>query len=119
MRLLADENVIGDAVRLLRQCGHDITWILEISPGISDEDVLARAQADDRILLTLDKDFGELAFRMRKPASSGIVLLRLASVPAGEAATLIARVVESQPTWARTFTVVTKDRIRIIPLPTR
>lgn len=59
MRFLADENFPYDAVAALRDAGHDVVWIREAVPGISDEDVLKRAEAEERILLTFDKDFGE------------------------------------------------------------
>jgi predicted nuclease of predicted toxin-antitoxin system len=47
--------------------GEDVLWIRAEAPGISDEQVLAPAQAEDRLLITFDKDFGELAFRARLP----------------------------------------------------
>jgi predicted nuclease of predicted toxin-antitoxin system len=77
MRFLANENFPFDAVNILRQAGRDVTWIRTEAPGISDPEVLDRAQAEERILLTFDKDFGELAFRARLPATIGIILFRL------------------------------------------
>jgi predicted nuclease of predicted toxin-antitoxin system len=65
MRFLANENFPLDAVEALRHQGHDVVWIRTESPGISDPEVLSRAQTEDRILLTFDKDFGELAFRTK------------------------------------------------------
>ena len=59
MRLLADENIPGDAVAALRATGHDVAWIRIEAPGSPDQDVLSRAQQEGRILLTFDKDFGE------------------------------------------------------------
>ncbi|MEO6063759.1 MAG: DUF5615 family PIN-like protein [Thermoflexales bacterium] len=117
MRFLADENIIGDAVTAIRARGHDDGWITEISPGISDLVVLSRAQTDGRTVLTCDKDFGELAFRVRAPAIAGIVLFRLAGLAPEEMATLMVRSLESQQTWERVFAVVSRDRIRVVPLP--
>jgi predicted nuclease of predicted toxin-antitoxin system len=77
MRLLANENVPGDAVTALRRQGYDVVWIWEDSPGVSDIQVLARAHKEDRILITFDKDFGELAFRYGLPATCGIILFRI------------------------------------------
>jgi predicted nuclease of predicted toxin-antitoxin system len=82
MRFLANENFPLDAVEALRQNGHDVVWIRVESPGISDPEVLSRAQAENRILLTFDKDFGELAFRSKLPASVGIILFRI-KAPSG------------------------------------
>ena len=76
MHILANENFFADAVSALRDHGHDVAWIRTDSPGISDEEVLARAQREDRILVTFDKDFGELAFRLKLPSLSGIILFR-------------------------------------------
>ena len=77
MRLLADENIPGDAIAALRAAGHDVVWVRTDGPGSTDRDILARAQREDRIVLTFDKDFGELAWRARLPAACGVVLLRL------------------------------------------
>ncbi|MBW4639087.1 MAG: DUF5615 family PIN-like protein [Gloeocapsa sp. UFS-A4-WI-NPMV-4B04] len=77
MRFLADENFLGDAVLALQQQGYDVVWIRIDAPGSSDQQVLARAQVEQRIILTFDKDFGELAFRFGLLATSGIILFRL------------------------------------------
>src|SRR6266545_7350801 len=80
MRILADENVAGEIVEALRQRGHDVGWIRADAPGSADSEVLRRAASEERIVVTFDKDFGELAFRFRLPATSGIVLLRVAAL---------------------------------------
>ena len=69
MRVCANENVSADCVNRLRQSGHDVLWIREAAPGSSDPDVLARASGEERLLITFDKDFGELAFRRGAKAS--------------------------------------------------
>jgi predicted nuclease of predicted toxin-antitoxin system len=72
MRFLANENFPGDAVDALKAAGHDVAWVRTMNPGSSDEDVLAWAVREQRILLTFDRDFGELAWRLNLPASCGI-----------------------------------------------
>ena len=62
MRFLADENFPGNAVTALQARGHDIVWIRTAAPGSKDEEVLAWAVREERVLLTFDKDFGELAW---------------------------------------------------------
>ena len=79
MRILANENFPEDAVVALRKAGHDVAWIRTEAPGSSDREVLRRAQTEGRVLITFDKDFGELAFRAELPASSGIVLFRISA----------------------------------------
>lgn len=116
MRLLADENVPRNAVEALRDLGHDVSWIATDSPGTSDVDVLARASTEGRVLLTADKDFGELAFRWGLPAASGIILLRARGTAALRTASLVAAV-QSREDWAGQFAVVENDRVRVTALP--
>ncbi|MBI2908285.1 MAG: DUF5615 family PIN-like protein [Chloroflexi bacterium] len=116
MRILANENVAGEAVEALRRDGHDVVWIRTYAPGSADEAVLAQAQSEGRILVTFDKDFGELAFRRRLPASSGIILFRIETKGSGEATTLVLAALQSRLDWAGHFSVVESDRIRMTPL---
>lgn len=76
MRFLVDESTGAAVVAYLRSIGHDVLAAAETMPQADDSDILARAVAEDRILLTNDKDFGELVFRNGQ-AHSAIVLLRL------------------------------------------
>ena len=81
MRILADENCPRQLVELLRLNGHDVLWTSSEFAGAADHIVLARATADSRILLTFDKDFGELAFRHGLPSICGVVLVRFVVGP--------------------------------------
>src|SRR5438445_603289 len=63
MRILANENFPGEAIEALRSRGHDVAWVRTDAPGSSDEEVIARATREGRLLITFDKDFGALAFR--------------------------------------------------------
>ncbi len=62
MRLLANENFPTSSVDLLRRAQHDVSSIAEESPGIKDDAVLARAVQQERLILTFDRDYGELIF---------------------------------------------------------
>jgi predicted nuclease of predicted toxin-antitoxin system len=62
MRLLANENFPDDAIIALRDVGHDAVGNRTEAPGSSNRDVLAWTHRENRILITFDKDFGELAF---------------------------------------------------------
>ena len=113
MRFLANENFPLDAVEALRQNGHDVVWVRVKSPGISDPEVLSRAQAENRILLTFDKDFGELAFRSNLPASVGIILFRIKAPSGSVVAEKVAKVISLRDDWYGHFTVVEEDKIRM------
>jgi predicted nuclease of predicted toxin-antitoxin system len=111
--ILADENVIGAVVTRLRADGHDVEWIAELAPSIADVDVLSRAVAGGRVLLTDDKDFGELVVLESRP-HRGVVLLRLAGMRPVERADLVGRLFAGglQP-FVDAFTVVQADgRVR-------
>ena len=69
MKFIADECCDTGIVISLRREGHDVFYVLEEEPGLRDEVVLQRAYVERRTLLTEDKDFGELVFRLRKPAA--------------------------------------------------
>ena len=71
MRFLANENFPGTAVAALIAAGHDVVWVRNAAPGMSDPDVLAWAIRDERTLLTFDKDFGELARASALPSACG------------------------------------------------
>ncbi len=76
MKFLADECFDASTVASLRSDGHDVLYVMEFQPGTQDQDILEKAFAEDRILITEDKGFGELVYRFKRPAK-GIVLLRI------------------------------------------
>ena len=117
MRFLADENFPGDAVAALRQMGHDVTWIRTHAPGISDREVLELATSDARVLVTFDKDFGELAWRFGLPAQCGIVLFRVSMPAPVTVGSRIADILDYRDDWPGHFTVIEPGRIRMRPLP--
>jgi predicted nuclease of predicted toxin-antitoxin system len=96
MKFLADENFPRPAVQVLRNAGFDISWIADSCPGATDDEVLACCAAQNRTLLTFDKDFGELAFRRRLPAESGIVLFRISPQSPQEVATIALSAIRSR-----------------------
>lgn len=75
MRFVADENIEREVVERLRQAGHSVWFIIEMTRGIKNGAVLAFANQQQALLLTADKDFGELIFRQQL-GSLGVVLLR-------------------------------------------
>jgi hypothetical protein len=85
-------------------------------PGIAYEEVTGLCSEGQRILLTFDKDFGELIFRHGLSAGSGVVLFRLIPESPEEAADVGLALVKSQPDLNGTFCVITRDRIRVRPM---
>ncbi|MEN8219620.1 MAG: DUF5615 family PIN-like protein [Pseudomonadota bacterium] len=116
MYFLADENFPRKAVLALRNVGYDVKWVKTDAPGISDEEVMAWAYQEKRVLLTFDKDFGELVFHQGKTGSEGIILFRIPTHSPHEAAQLIVSTIKSRTDWQGRFSVVKKDYIRVRPL---
>ena len=117
MNFLADENFPRPAVQALRQAGLDVLWIAECRAGAPDDEVLALSVSTSRVLLTFDKDFGELAYHQRLPAHCGIVLFRLTPQSPDEAALLAVAAIRSLESWVGHFSVVTRQSIRMRRLP--
>ncbi|MFA6531161.1 MAG: DUF5615 family PIN-like protein, partial [Candidatus Micrarchaeia archaeon] len=76
MNFLANENFPLDSVVMLRRSGHHVVMIAEDSPGMKDIDVLKRALKDKSIILTFDRDYGELIFRYPRLIPDGLVYFR-------------------------------------------
>lgn len=117
MRFLADESCDFAAVRALRTEGFDVLSVAEVSAGAEDEWVMALALHEDRVLLTEDKDFGQLVFAAGRQ-TLGVVLIRF---PASARPALGARILELVHKHAErltgSFVVLQPERIRISALP--
>jgi predicted nuclease of predicted toxin-antitoxin system len=85
----------------------------------SDAAILARAQTDNRIVVTQDKDFGELAFHSKLPASCGVILLRLSGATPASDNVRILEALASRTDWEGQFSVISDDRISMRPLPVK
>jgi hypothetical protein len=94
-----------------------VNWIKESMPRASDQAVLATAQTEDRLVLTHDKDFGELAFRSNLPATCGVLLIRLAGDNPQDDADRVLRAIDGRNDWTGHFSVLDRGRLRMRPLP--
>lgn len=117
MRLLANENFPGDAVEALRLRGHDVVWVRTDSPGSTDEEVIGRVVSEGRVLITIDRDFGELAFRRRLSVRPGVILFRIPPASPAYVAEMTVTAIEAQSDWTGQFAVVEEQRIRVTRLP--
>lgn len=113
MNFLADECVDRLIVGRLRKDGHEVVYVAEMDPGISDDTILKTANKAGCILVTTDKDFGELVFRQKR-VSSGVVLLRIAGLPALHKADIVSSVIQTHSDKIKgAFTVVSPGTVRI------
>jgi predicted nuclease of predicted toxin-antitoxin system len=110
---MLNENVCGAVIKELRQKGHDVLSVKESMQGATDRLVLQRAQSENRVVVTHDKDFAELAFRARLKAGCGIVLLRLGGRNPAADNRRILNALESRRDWKGRFAVVTDTQVRI------
>jgi predicted nuclease of predicted toxin-antitoxin system len=114
MNFLADEGVDRQIVEGIRQNGHDVQYIAEMEPGISDEEVLNRANEKNALLITADKDFGEMVFHQKLLTVGGVVLLRLTGLSPELKTEIISKAIESRcKELASGFSVISPSRTRI------
>ena len=113
MKFVADENLDRQIVEYLRLEGHVVWYIAEMDPGVSDQDVLTLANNEKAILLTADKDFGELVYRQRL-VSPGVILLRLPGLlPTVKAEMVVKAIASHKEEMKGCFVVVSHRSIRI------
>ena len=116
MRFLADESLDFSAVRALRAAGHDVVAVAELYPSENDEVVIKRALNERRVLITEDKDFGQLVHAYERQ-SSGVILLRF---PGGARLNMPNALLDVVTEWGdrlhENFIVIQPGRIRISQL---
>ncbi|MCZ6678519.1 MAG: DUF5615 family PIN-like protein [Candidatus Poribacteria bacterium] len=112
MNLLADESVDKPIVDGLRQDGHNV-YIAELDPSIDDDTVLRRANEAGALLITLDKDFGELVFRQGR-VHAGVVLIRLAGLSPQAKARIVSTVFANRGgELLNAFSVISPGTVRV------
>jgi predicted nuclease of predicted toxin-antitoxin system len=117
MLFIADENFPLPSVNKLRSAGHDVVAIITDSPGAADEEILARATKEARIVLTFDRDFGELVYRLRLPSPHGIVYFRFNPATPTEPAEYLLKLMDEQElSLEQRFTVADRRQVRQRPL---
>jgi predicted nuclease of predicted toxin-antitoxin system len=113
VKLLADESVDGPIVARLRQDGYEVLYVAEMQPGISDDAVLGLANQQQCLLVTADRDFGDLVFHQHR-LMSGIVLIRLAGLPSHVKAEIVSGIMrEREGEMLHAFSVITRRAVRI------
>jgi len=115
LRIVADESVDVAIVTLLRKAGYEVAFIAEHNPGWPDHLVLEFAFSTDAFLITEDKDFGELTYRLRKP-NHGILLVRLPALTGLSKAIPVLEAVQNyESALTMAFSVLDGRKLRIKP----
>ena len=113
MKFLADENTDAILVAILREQGLDVIDIKEVAPGIDDREVLNRANEARAILITEDKDFGELVYRL-KMITHGVILIRLSGWESSRKGRYVAKIIaQYQEELWEAFSVIAPDKVRV------
>lgn len=117
MNLVADESIDAAITIRLRQEGHHVWAVAEMAPGLTDEAVLTLAHDRCAILVTADKDFGELVFRQGR-ATHGVMLIRLNGLSAGVKSEIVSAAFKEHTShFAKAFAVLTPDHLRVRRTP--
>ncbi len=113
MNFVADEGVDRQIVERLRHDGHTVWYIAEMAPGTTDQDVLGLANREGAVLLTADKDLGEMVYRQRL-VHPGVILFRFAGLSPAAKAQLVAEAINAHSSELNHgFTVISRSAIRI------
>ncbi len=116
MRFYADESVDYPIIEALRAWEHRVLAIVDDEPALPDSEVLIRANEAESILITIDKDFGELVY-LRKLSAQGVILLRLEDLTSRQKAGILLAVIEDYgATLEQAFTVISQQSVRSRPL---
>ena len=115
MRILADENFPGPIVGVLRSNGHDVLWARADCRGWKDAALLELAESQTRIMLTLDKDFWQIAVQRRVPLEqSGVVLFRVHPATPEYLEPLVRTFLEAGKVWIGHISIITANRIQML-----
>jgi predicted nuclease of predicted toxin-antitoxin system len=114
MPFIADENIPKETVDLLKKQGVNIVSVTKFASGLSDIEVLDLANKNGRIVITFDKDFGQLIFK-EKRKTKGLILLRFAPKSPQQIAKRIQHVLATNIRMENSVITVKKDSIRVTP----
>ena len=113
MRFLTNENFPFPSLMLLREAGLEIISISESFPGISDPEVIEKALHFKAIILTFDKDYGELIFKYQRQTPPSVVFFRFKGGHPKSAGQFLLALIESKEfLLENNFTVIEKESIR-------
>jgi len=115
MNLIADEGVDRSIVARLRIEGHRVWYVAEMAPTTPDSEILAIASGQQALLITYDKDFGEIVFRQNQ-VHHGVLLLRLEGMSSENKSDLIASTLKAHEQDLKNgFGVLSPGHFRVRP----
>lgn len=113
MDFLANENFPLLSIELLRNADYNVASVIEETPGAKDSAILRRAHKENRVILTFDRDYGELIYRHRSFIPNGVVYFRFDPSTPEEPAEILSKILkEGKVSISGKFTVVERVRIR-------
>jgi len=117
VKFLADESCAGPVITALRGAGHDVLAICQLVKGMPDDQVMERAVSERRVLITEDRDFGELVYT-RGSNSPGVIFVKFRSRARPEKPTAVVEAVAKLGARLEGgFAVVEPGRVRIARRP--
>ncbi len=112
MKFIADENFPGPSIKLLKEGDIDIKSIAELHRGATDEQVIKLALDDNRVILTHDRDYGELIFKVGLRPKAGVLYFRLFDFEPSDPGRILLDLIEKKINFEDKLTVVNKNSIR-------
>jgi predicted nuclease of predicted toxin-antitoxin system len=117
VKFLADESCAGSVIRALREAGHDVLAIAQLAKGETDAQVLERAVAEKRVVITEDRDFGEIVYA-RGSSSAGVIFVKFHSrARLAKPTAVVEAVAKLGARLQDAFAVVEPGRVRIAKRP--
>lgn len=113
MRILLDENMARGVVRALTAAVHDVVSVAGVAQGEDDAAILAMERREERVLITFDKDFGDLTRSLGVTHKSGVILLRLPAMKSPALGAFLVSALASRSDWLGCYCVIERDRVRI------
>ena len=110
MKFLLDSCSSGFAVKSLRDAGFEVTWVPEGGSDPGDDEILQKAFDEKFVLVTADKDFGELVFVFKKPH---VCIIRLVEIPAKDQGETIRKLIATHGNDIESKALITVDRFRV------
>jgi predicted nuclease of predicted toxin-antitoxin system len=116
VRLLVDENIPKAAVEVLCAAGHDALWIRTYAPGTADKDVLRLAAHEERVVVTLDKDFRHIGVDDVSSDRYGVILFRIHPAVPAKILPILSKTLALDLPWFKHLSIVSETAVQMIPL---